>query len=79
MKNKNDRLIYHLLWMLIQYSSSLDEDSYYLTQGYNADAHSTDTLEKLGYIKILPLVGNIVRKWPQTKRIKFILFKIQRN
>lgn len=70
MKNKIDKLIYHLLWMLIQYTNSTYEEQdkdIYKTR-YNADAHTTDTLEKLGFIKILSK-----KKWNETKFITFTL------
>jgi hypothetical protein len=57
------KLLYHLLWMIIQYCSAEEKDEYYITR-YNADANAVDDLAKEGYVEILD------GEWPYTKRIK---------
>lgn len=69
MTNKNDKLIYHLFWMLDQYGNGTDEESkqeIYKTRS-NADAHAVDTLLKLKCVKL------IKGSWPATKFITYTL------
>jgi hypothetical protein len=64
--NEKTELLYHLMWMIVQFCGGIEDDDIYQTH-YNADAYAVHTLEQKGLVKITD------GKWPDTKFLTFTI------